>query len=388
MSTNTNESPSSLEEENAELKRQLARTKKHKKKRKSGVNDELLAVITDTIKTKTWAKIKFISTDADLDQLALTILKDSGLEGYDVTSKDPRVKAQVDAWVMENRNACSSALNGFRSTVVSSMKTAATNYMINNKVDVLPETDKIGAIITRAKKVDLKLFAWWWEKFLPAATGNTTHWDNKIHLYNTISESRIPNSGNRLSVPSSTEGFAYVVHHSNRSRWMELHAIQKTIGGKKIVPLNKKKEGFVEQPGHHYCYVSENPKLGTLYTTTNVGQNVRGGWSDAGKIEYVKMTKMIKSARKTKESRDLEAKVLANLRTKYGAKARSFEEERAGSARAGKKKVATDTVIEDLLDLDDDDTDHEGGKSVHDDDDSHHSSQKGSHSSESDSHED
>ena len=159
MSTNTNESPSSLEEENAELKRQLARTKKHKKKRKSGVNDELLAVITDTIKTKTWAKIKFISTDADLDQLALTILKDSGLEGCDVTSKDPRVKAQVDAWVMENKNACSSALSGFRSTVVSSMKTAATKLMTDNKTDVLPTIDKIGATITRAEKVDLKLFA-------------------------------------------------------------------------------------------------------------------------------------------------------------------------------------------------------------------------------------
>ena len=61
--------------------------------------------------------------------------------------------------------------------------------------------EELKKIMLRKLDLNMELFVWWWEEFLPASVGISTHWDDKVYSYVTISEHRAKrDDGNKPTV--------------------------------------------------------------------------------------------------------------------------------------------------------------------------------------------
>ena len=321
------------------------------KNRKDAKNSAMKSVIKGVIKTKVWRLVKFVSTEEDLKRAAIKILGLSGIQGYDITSKEPEEVAKVDEWCDENSQIVSSQLNDHRSYVVSRIKDVCFEYLDEHVGKELPSIQQILYILDRDTRSQEAVFIWWWDKVLEKATGNTIHWNQDIRYYETISASLVGNTPKVLNMTSSTEAFAAVCYESNRQKWHRMHQLKKENPKKKHIKIFKN-AGEVKNrnPAHHYAYTDDYPELESTYTDSKAGQQKFGGWKTAGLDKFVKLRIANAKARRTTGGKELEALTLAKLREVQGITSKDPEEQRriAGLSKP-KKLVAVPPGVKGLI---------------------------------------
>jgi hypothetical protein len=176
-------------------------------------------------------------------------------DGCDVSSNDSDIMENNHKWVQMHKGVVMTCLNEIRSYVVSRMREVCYEHLDDPKIDALPTLDEITSIVHRLEESNVDTFCWWWDKFLPAATGNSVHWGPNIRHYEIISSALIDEKPGCLHMPVSTEAFAYLTF---KHCW--------PFPGKKLKILPKKPPNHKEAKDTLYLFTDEDTGLDVKIT--------------------------------------------------------------------------------------------------------------------------
>jgi len=316
------------------------------KKPRNDANDAVIVLLKETLKEKVWPLIKFVSSDKQMQQLAMFTLKQSGLQerfnerGQITTSG----REFVDAYA----GTVNKLLNDHRSSCQNSMKEVTIAYMTANRLEELPDNEEFLKILRRDKDVNKDLFVWWWDVYLPKAAGSAKVWNHTNKFYGLISEHHPPGKPDNLYITPSTEAWGMLLIENCRKRWPKLKAIKQK--GVKLV-YTKGKSKTPAKPGTKQIDVSAQPEFLGTYTNCDAGQKKFGGWSSLGLRRFADLVKMNKHGRKKETTVGLEQAVLDLVRSNHDITCDTWEEEKRKS-RGSKPPPAPAEEIVDLFDLD------------------------------------
>ena len=263
------------------------------------------------LKNHGWRKQTFVKNGTAAVRMAKKICQKTGYKQW-TQAKDPKADENIKKYVDLYWSGISSLLNELRNSINGKIKDVATAYMTQRRADgvmgdtgLLPPLAELKKIMLRKPDLNMDLFVWWWEKVLPAAVGISTHWDDKVYNYVTISEHRAKrDDGGEPTmadcyVSPVVEAYAYFCFENNYQKWMTCFDIQsKHLPGLRV-RLRKSMSKCKGDRSPHFNYVTVNAgnheifiaygkkqdskphyPMQTLYSDANAGQKVCGGFHD------------------------------------------------------------------------------------------------------------
>ena len=326
---------------------ELSKAPSSKKKRVAQANNAITVILRDTVKEKVWRSLKFVSSEKQMRQLAIIALKHSQLYGH--FTEDGQLTQTGAQFIEDHASEINTILNEHRSYCQTAMKDVCMAYMKDNDLKAMPSPVEFTKIITRTKNVDKKLFAWWWEEYMPKAAGSAKIWNKKVKYFGLLSTHAPPNNPNQVYITPSTEAWGLLLIMNCRLRWPKLLE-HKAKSSDRICYTTSAKKGQ-EKAGTTYIDLTQNPEFQGLYTKADSGQKQFGGWSTQGLKQYADLIKSNKLARAKPETILLEQEILSMLREKNGIQGDTAEEHeklKSGNLNA----LAADEEIEDLFDMD------------------------------------
>ena len=352
--------------ENADLKKQLAELKKQMndqkrqvlgelpKKKDATAQDKFRRVINEAIRQGQWRYWKFVpKDDTDEKTIAKEIYKAVAAE-YPIYHMED--KSQRNQFIEDHLPDFATELNNVRAYVTSRIKDSCKAYFLEH--GKMPDIQKIKDCATRNLDLnnpeDVAHFDWYWEDLLVKATGNKADWDIEKRWYATITDNAPPDSPDTPYVTPETEAFAVLCVENHHKTWGSQFKL-KAEGGKKTKLLAPKKEHedatapIKEGDNIYMC----GPDFETKWTETTRGSSKFGGYSDEGTDVYRKYKKEIKNARKQASSKELEATFLNIVRKKHKISAPSHLAHKAKKRRKNKEQpVAPAKKYVSLIDSD------------------------------------
>jgi hypothetical protein len=229
------------------------------------------------------------------------------------------------------------------------MKDACIAWMKDNNKEKLPSNKEFMKIITRDPGVNKKLFAWWWETYMPKATGNQKIWNEKNKYFGKLSTHCPPGMPKDVFITPSTEAWGMLLIMNCRERWPKIMNLKKASSAR-ITYTKGGKTGT--KAGTTFVDVRSDPDFLGVYTRSDAGQKKFGGWSAEGLQKYKELIKLNKEGRAKETTPGLEDEVLAQLRTDNEIVGDNWEDHK--KAAAGNDTVlAVDEEVEGLFDMDD-----------------------------------
>ena len=315
------------------------------KRPKKDVDSATSILLRETIKEKVWREVKFVSSTKQMTALAQATCKLSGLEGK--FTDDGKLTPEGADWVRTYEGTINKMLNDHRSYCQTAMKDVCTKMMKDYKLKELPTNEEFLKIIRRDEDVDMVLFEWWWDEYMPKACGSAKVWNKLTKYFGLMRSHHPPACNNKVYITPSTEAWGMLLIENCRDRWPKLMKLKEKNGDRivyytKAAPENK--------PGVQYVNVKEDQDFVGKYTDTESGQIQFGGWSNDGLKRYKELRQLNQQARDLPTTKNLENEILETLRKKHGITAHNWEDHKKNTKTGSEKKKAPEEV-EDLFDI-------------------------------------
>ena len=317
------------------------------KKKKFDPTDPTYVVLRDSVKAYVWGTVKFLSSEDQLMRITRFAMKKCEITAW---FKDDckTLSDQGAAFAQENAEFVNGVLNEHRSYCQNQMKTVAIKYLADKELEEMPSEAEFLKIINRDASVDLDLFAWWWDVYMPKATGNNKLWNDCTKYYGNISTHSPPGKPNQPYVTAATEAWGLLLIQNCRTRWPAILTWKK----KSNDTLRYVKGGGDRvTKGHQHIDITVHPEFKGIYTLTDSGQAKFGGWTTKGMKKFAEYVSLCKIGRQKMETPALEKKILDKLREENGITELTYEEHLR--SQAGKKPPPSpQEEIDNLIDWD------------------------------------
>ena len=296
--------------------------------RKKAKKTEIDVLIREAIRKEVWRLVKFIPGEDDLPTISKTVLGVMGLNEYDVRSEDPEEVTKCDEWAATYGKNVSQTLNEIRQDVVGRIRNECYSYLDVHDGEDLPTFDVMRSCLARVSTCSRDAFCWYWDKLLPATTGNAVHWTPEIRHCTTISKGQVGDNPKAKLIPDTTEAFCLLVYESNRDKWQKVWQVQQTVPGKQV-KIRKNEAAIKKKCDKFHCMCwEEDATLLSKWTDSNCGQAKFGGWKDEGLDRFIEFRKDVKKGRAKSHNETLENEILTLLRAQNNITAPTPEEQR------------------------------------------------------------
>ena len=200
-----------------------------------GKSSTLMSAISRGVKEYLYPRIKFITNENIMKKCAKKVLDFQNWETY--KGNDDYTKSAREHWIKVFAQLIKQVLNNHRNMVQTSVKNVCKTYIASNN-GKLPSNEDLLKCINRAfpirqddgvdvftNEADQKLFQWYWEKLLPAASGNPRDWGVHHSHYGCISSMTPINEPDSPFITPTTEAIAICLVEGNKAKWEATHEV-------------------------------------------------------------------------------------------------------------------------------------------------------------------
>jgi hypothetical protein len=203
--------------------------------------------------------------------------------------------------------------------------------------------------LPRDEDCDEDLFAFYWTKIVGRAAGTATIWNDECKFFGLLSTAKPEEPGAKPYITASTEAFAVLAIENCAKRWPKLWAKKREIPDKKVMYTKK---GSAPKDGYTAVNTTDDADWVGVYTTTDAGQRMCGGWTLAGLNKYKEYLAIATEGRAKDTTEELEQKILDKIRADNKITAPTWAAHKRKS-RGGTGEPAVVAEVAGLLDLDD-----------------------------------
>lgn len=328
-----------------------------KKLLKKSMNKADCDQIMEAIKSHNiWGKVKFVGPK-HAEKFIDMVFKEVGLGSHD--------KARETLWKEAYGDFVIEGLNKHRQYVQGLLRVPVLNFAEAHNGDI-PTMEIMEKCLSRDidvnNPVEMALFQWYWDKYLPEEAGNGHIFKESQRHYATISEAAPLSDPNAKYMPSVGEALAVLMYENNRERWLHYIKLKKEYGhDMKVTPAiylpdKPKTDQYRGKPGEviirgDRMYVYE---FKGKFTVSDGGQAKYGGWTNEGLKRFQELKKMAKEGRAKPNCGEIEKLSLGELRAKKGLTASTHAEHIASNNKKKKSANPVENIIETWSDSDDD----------------------------------
>ncbi len=322
--------------------------KKVGKPGKKKSNDPFMVPLTEALKYTVWAEAKFVYQPSDVLKFTKRLFQATGIPDlFEEDGQKLSKKGRED--LKEYSEACRHLLNDHRNNCINQIKNEVFKWLKDQEIKQLPPMEEFLKILQRDQDADKDIFAWYWQDLLPKAAGASKIWSSEVKFFGRISDHSPENAPDKPYITPTTEAFLVVVLENYHSRWPALYQMQ----DKSKLPVRYTKTS-TKRLAHQYNYVdtTKNPAFNAKFTPIDGGQKNHTGWSDEGLKRFVQLWDLNKEARKKKQTKALEDKILAKIRKENGITGDTFADFQRNQGK--KEAAATPKTVQNLFDFGDD----------------------------------
>jgi hypothetical protein len=276
--------------------------------------------ICDQNKKFNWGKVKFCTSESKLTQLTGNIFDGWNLKEFRDLPEDTLQEAKAK-WIAENRECVRSAMNEVRNYSQSQLRACIVDRMLKGEMVPTPDQVQLCALRDPSIKDDesmQEVFDLYHDELLFKVVGKE-HWDGYIRHYQTIC-----GAGDKISV--GTEGYLVALHENCYVKWQCI--------------AEQKQNNIVDKK-------REDPRHKTKYITSEAGQARWGGWTKEGRVAVSNLNKLINTARKSVDAKEIEEACLARVRAAHDVQ---DDEASSGKKKKRKRKVVEEEEEDDEFD--------------------------------------
>jgi len=319
----------------------------------------LLKLIEDAVKKRGWRMAKFFPQTPQHQQAYVrAVLMRDLAEQY---SAWPETKEDQERFLGKLHNVVANKLNVKRCYVVQRLKEAMHIWYNKNKGKMPTEAMIAGAATRKldlTNEDNLKWMTFYWSKLLARAAGSNTIWNKDIHLFETVTNSKVrtgPFTGQE-TIPPSTEAFVVAVLANYGKAWEHYFKACDDFQPRPVIVDAKKAKETAnddddaaddDQPK----YVG-GPEFKPRWTKNDNGADPEGGWTKEGLDFFVNMISGINRERNGNRAAidEFETQVIKQLREDNGVHVDTLEEYRNAKRLKGKNGAQKERV--DLCNVD------------------------------------
>lgn len=355
-----------LDKENARLQRKLAQYEAQAAKKTTDDEKKPAAKITALVPTKslTHQEVDSEEFNSIVKAIALYVftstifLPAGGRIWAKIMEKiyqalDPRPSTfvgDVTEWIHSRGNVTGGAFNQVRQYTNGRHKDSVKEYADQHNGS-FPPLAKIKAIANRTIKIflnddekdkpaivaqvaeNVELFKWYWDTLMGrCCPSGTKFWDHNVKYYKLLSAEDSP-------ITPQMEAFVVANFTNNYSYWKNWYKINRRHPR---VRVYKKPKGFdfpplpegQEEEGWRFVTLPPKGKTKartviyyqgedweTLYSKSDAGSSVSGGWTSEGKKLFVSWVTKVVAGRNTPQCRAMEEHIFTLLRQEHGIEA-------------------------------------------------------------------
>jgi len=272
---------------------------------------------------KMWRGVKIIGGEDAKKQATEAMFDLLGLGKKHNNKSEKEQNSVKDNWVKHYGAEVTSICNARRCYVIGQLKKILATYWRENGRK-LPPLDKLKACLDRTldpkNKDDLDIFYIWVDKILPYATGNKFDWSEKVRCKYTISqaaeEEKVDNKGNIAPLDAlmspSTEGFAFAAIDNFYDNLVSQMKWKDDNNNARLPNLKLEKNRDPDRDP------AKDPNFApTKYKDSLQGHVSFSGYHKDGQQAFLEFMQTNETARKTENSKALEAAVLAKLQENH-----------------------------------------------------------------------
>lgn len=163
-------------------------------------------------------------------------------------------------------------------------------------------------------------FVFYWDELLPhVGPQKTNFWDPSVRYSQTITNAE---SYKDSPITTQMEAFAVLCLENSWTYWENWYKLQDKFPYKKLLKCPKNlvpgqdsahyNDGYFLQRKTNTVYFF-GPKFDSMYTKSNAGSNIAGGWTEEGKRRFEVLCKSIRSARMSPQNKQIEEMVLRKV---------------------------------------------------------------------------
>ena len=243
------------------------------------LNDAVKEIVATKTKNILWGMVKFVQNHEDEHQAALLLVKYAKIEKHHLNDEAVFInsyKRTVRKAIFQRRNYVAAE---HKKVLVTRFKACRSS---------MPTLEQLLKCLRRdiTTDEDKEIFEFYWDQLLPKQVGSL-HWSREVRYYETICRAMRRDVPKLPLITSQDEAFTVLVIQNSLSRW--------------TVELLENKKG---------------KKRGGEFTSTQVGQNEWGGWSQEGLDLFHSYVEMNIEARKDGKTRAVEKACLQRLKVK------------------------------------------------------------------------
>jgi len=319
----------------------------------------LLKLIEDAVKKRGWRMAKFFPQTPQHQQayVRAVVMRDLA-EQY---SAWPETKEDQERFLGKLHNVVANKLNVKRCYVVQRLKEAMHIWYNKNK-GKMPTEAMIAGAATRTLDLTnedhLKWMTYYWSKLLARAAGSNTIWNKDIHLFETVTTSKVrtgPFTGQE-TIPPSTEAFVVAVLANYGKAWEHYFKACDDFQPRPVIVDAKKAKETANDADDaadddEPKYVG-GPEFKPRWTKNDNGADPEGGWTKEGLDFFVNMISGINRERNGNRAAidEFETQVIKQLREDNGVHVDTLEEYRNAKRLKGKNGAQKERV--DLCNVD------------------------------------
>jgi len=279
-------------------------------------NTEELVRIKDAIKVYIWRQVKFITNHVQAKKVCKMVWK--RIQNF--RREEHLTLKLFTYWYAEH---VVSAFTQVRSYQMAQMEKAYQRFRDDPKPTLKEMERCLKREINLEDARQQLVFIWYWDNYLPKATGSSKLFSPNHRRYATISEAVTAQDKDLQVMTPEHEAFAVLTFENNLSRWQYYDTIRAEHGHLQFLPMKKKKptdpdtviEELVNGKPSLRIY---NDKCKGKYTISDNGQSKYGGWTEAGMIRYKKLLGFAKAGRAKPATEVLEKATLKLVRASVG----------------------------------------------------------------------
>ena len=151
-----------------------------------------------------------------------------------------------------------------------------------------------------------------------------------------MSEASSENNPKKPDITTSSEAFTALGYENGLNRWRECDRISREHGGVPVVVEENKGQDECDQKtlncrgARKYMSAKDNTELETIYSLSNSGQSLRGGWTSDGIARFNELKDSAKIGRARPECAAWEDQLKDAMRAHNGVVAATWEEHISG----------------------------------------------------------
>jgi hypothetical protein len=192
-------------------------------------------------------------------------------------------------------------------------------YILNRSMSfILPTAVDLDPVVRQQRiekhRTVCEFFDFYTDRMIPTVAGARLFHSGVRH-FEPMTTSVIPNSGADLRITSSTEAFTALLYKNGWKKWNAMLKFDRENPKTGAVPKKKTKRYPVFKPKKP----DENKEWMTPYTDSQCGKKPLGGWNKEGRLEYLRLKRIVLNSRKNNGKRHVkeDEECVARLHEKH-----------------------------------------------------------------------